>query len=183
MKTPKAFCINPKKVKVIVLGADPTNETDNGHLKELDYAFGILSDETRYFSGILKNLNLIGIHLEDIYVQNMVQNYLEAETEKNKTWETDAERSLQLLFEDLKKVKPNIPVLVTAERIMRFLINDKKKLTPAKAIYSNDAKELWYVSAKDNKLNRPLIAFYRHFNYNLSKNNNYKELLSAFIRN
>jgi len=184
MKNPKPFCLNKKNITAFILGADPTNFSDNGKPKQLEYAFGILSNEPRYFSGILKNLNQIGIHLEDVYVQNMVQEYLKDETSKNKEWEKYAKQWLPILINELNQVNPNKtkPVLITAERIMKFLIVDDYKLFSAKEIYSDDAKELYYIAPNNNKLKRPLIAFYRHPAYSLLKRNNYSLLLSKKFR-
>lgn len=180
MKTPNCFCLNKKTFKIFVLGADPTNFTDNGKPKQLAYVFGILSDEHRYFSRILKNLNQIGLHLEDVYIQNAVPEYLKDETTKNKEWETYAEKWLPELKAEFDKVNPGRrkPVLVTAERIMKFLVNDGYKLPKAKIIYSKEAETLFVVKAKDNKLNRPLYAFYRHPSYALTNKMKYCKLLS-----
>jgi len=180
MKNPKPFCLNKKNFKAFVLGADPTNFSDNGNPKQLEYAFGILSDEPRYFSGILKNLNQIGLHLEDVYVQNMVQEYLKDETSKNKEWEKYAEQWITSLISELNQIDPNKtkPILVTAERIMKFLVNDNYKLPAAKEIYSDKSKALYYITPNNNKLKRSLIAFYRHPTYNLLKKINYSSLLN-----
>lgn len=180
MKNPKPFCLNKKTFKVFVLGADPTNFSDHGKPKQLDYAFGILSDEPRYFSGILKNLNQIGLHLEDVYIQNTIPEYLKDETAKNKEWEKHAEQWLPKLKAEFDQVNPGRrkPVLVTAERIMKFLVNDGYTLPAAQSIYSKEANKLFYVQPKDNKLKRSLIAFYRHSSYSLSSKAHYRELLS-----
>ena len=180
MKNPKPFCSNKKTFKAFVLGADPTNFSDNGKPKQLEFAFGILSDEPRYFNGILRNLNLIGLHLEDVYVQNLVQEYLTEETAKNKDWEKQAEQCLPNLIKEFDEANPGRkkPVLVTAERIMKFLIKDGYKLPKAKDIYSEHADELIYVKPGENKLNRPLFTFYRHQSYSLSG----REKYCAFLR-
>ncbi|PKP31017.1 MAG: hypothetical protein CVT99_11030 [Bacteroidetes bacterium HGW-Bacteroidetes-16] len=179
MKTPNPFCLNKKSFKAFVLGADPTNFSDNGNPKQLEYVFGILSDEPRYFSGILKNLNLIGLHMEDIYVQNLIPVYLESETAKNKDWEVHATIWIPKLIEEFDQVNPGRkkPVLVTAERIMKFLVNEDFILPKAKDIYEESNTGLFVVKPKDNKLGRPLYAFYRHRAYDLFKNIYYRELL------
>jgi len=73
------LCFNPAKIKAFVLGCDPTNFSDIGKTVELDYVFGIGRDH-RYFSGILSNLQLLGLHLEDLYIQNLVIEYSDEET-------------------------------------------------------------------------------------------------------
>lgn len=179
MEHPKPFCLNKKIFKVFILGADPTNFTDNGKPKMIEYAFGILSDEPRYFSSILRNLNHVGLHLEDIYVQNVIQEYLEDETSKNKDWEVHAQKWLPKLKKELDSISKakRKPILITAERIMKFLVNDDFKLPNAKDIYSNDRQELFIVKPKNNKLGSPLIAFYRHPAYGMAQNDKYWEFL------
>ncbi|MBN2614860.1 MAG: hypothetical protein JXR71_04140 [Bacteroidales bacterium] len=185
MQNTKPFCLNPKKFKVFVLGADPSNKTINGkEANQLEYAFGILSDETRYFEGILKNLNRIGLHLEDLYVQNVIPEYLNEETGNNKDWEKQADKWLPHLKKELEYVEPlkKKPVFITAERIMKFLVNDGFTLPKAESIYSEQAGELFVVDQADNKLERNLIAFYRHPKYNLSKNEHYRNLLVELLK-
>lgn len=180
MNHPKPFCLNKKRFKAFVLGADPSNFSDHGRPKKFEFVFGILSDEPRYFIGILRNLQEIGLHLEDVYVQNIISEYLKEETTKNKDWEEHADRWLLSLRSELDLVDPGRknPVLITAERIMRFLIFKSYKLPSAKEIYSNNAEVLFCIKPKDNKLNRPLLAFYRHPSYSLNRNRNYCELLA-----
>jgi hypothetical protein len=183
MQNPKPFFYNRKKIKTFVLGADPTNFSDGGKPKQIEYVFGILSDEPRYFSSILKNLNLVGLHLEDVYVQNLVQEYLQDETSKNKNWEDYAVYWLKKLKKEFDEVNPkkNIPVLVTAERILKFLVNRDVKLPAASIIYSNNADSLFYVKPNDNKLGRTLFAFYRHPAYSLKFKNQYRTLLAEWF--
>ena len=181
MTTPNPFCLNKKSFKAFVLGADPTNFSVHGKPKQLEYVFGILSDEPRYFSGILKNLNLIGLHLEHIYVQNLNPEYLDCETAKNKDWEIHATIWLPKLIEEFDQVNPgrSKPVLVTAERIIKFLVNEDYILPKAKDIYEESNTGLFVVKPKYNKLGRPLYAFYRHSAYEMSINEGYRELLKG----
>lgn len=180
MNYPKPFCLNKKTFKVFVLGADPTNFSNNGKPKVLEYAFGILSDEPRYFDRTLKNLNQIGLHLEDIYVQNVLQEHLMDETSKNKEWEAHAQRWLPKLkkeFDSISKAKRK-PILVTAERIMKFLVNDDFELPSARNIYFDDREDLFIIKPKDNKLGRPIMAFYSFSMYGIERNDKYREFLS-----
>ena len=183
MNSPNPFCLNKKSFKAFVLGADPTNFSDHGNPKQLEYVFGILSDEPRYFIGILKNLYLIGLHLEDIYVQNLIPVYLDRETAKNKDWEVHATIWLPKLIEEFDQVNPGRkkPVLVTAERIMKFLVNEDLLLPRAKVIYVEINSYLFVVKPKYNKLGRPLYAFYRHPAYEMSINEGYRELLKREV--
>jgi len=61
------FYFGKSRIKAIVLGADPTNQSDHGERTELIFAFGVGQDP-RYFKPILDNLNVLGLHLEDIYL-------------------------------------------------------------------------------------------------------------------
>lgn len=80
LPAPTPFCYNPKQLRAIVLGADPSNFTEKGERKILTKAFGIGDSDSRYFHGILKNLKEVGLGLEDIYVDNLIQDYLEFES-------------------------------------------------------------------------------------------------------
>ena len=80
MKVPNPFCYNKSKIKVFVLGADPTNFSDHGKPVQIETAFGIGSGDHRYFDGFLSNLEEIGLGLKDIYVQNLVQDLWTKET-------------------------------------------------------------------------------------------------------
>ncbi|MBI5020546.1 MAG: hypothetical protein HZB59_03845 [Ignavibacteriales bacterium] len=108
-----AFCFNTKKVKAIVLGADPSNFSDDGKRRNLTKVFGIGDGYTRYFQGILKNLKAVGLGLEDIYVDNMIQDYLDAETSKNKDWIPHAIKNIPDCIKSLDNIDKNrkLPVL------------------------------------------------------------------------
>ncbi|RLD52835.1 MAG: hypothetical protein DRJ05_17065, partial [Bacteroidetes bacterium] len=68
------------------------------------------------------------------------------------------------------------------ERIMKFLVNNDYKLPSAKNIYFEEAKKIFYVKPKDNKLHRPIIAFYRHPSYSMTNKLRYRDLLSQKIK-
>jgi hypothetical protein len=186
MKNPKPYCIDRKNFKFFVLGADPTNFTNDKKPKQLEYAFGINSGDTRYFNGILNNLSLVGLQLEDLYVQNVVPEYLEEETSKNKNWEKKADEWLPILKQELDTIDPKKkkPAFVTAERIMKILVSDGYKLPKASEIYSEEVLNLIYLKPENNKLGRPLIALYRHPIYNLKGKRHYIELIKkmAFFK-
>ena len=163
----KAFCYNKNKVKAFVLGADPTNKSDSGKRKELNTVFAIGSGEARYFDPMLKNLELLGLTLKDIYVQNLVQEYLEEETSKNPNWEKYAEKWCSITKKEFDDIDPNgkVPVFVTAERIFKFLFIEKAP--SAKEIYNGSFPFL--TEASFCRLQRPLIPLYRHYEYALDK--------------
>lgn len=159
---PKPYCHNIAKVKAIVLGADPSTE---GKIK-FEFVFGIKSKDKRYFGPIESNLGILGLTQDDIYVQNIIQDYLSEETSKNKEWEKIAEDWVPVLLKELDDFDPNrkIPVLVTAEIVFNFLLNSRKYST--KEIYKG---EVPLSNFGNNKLHRPLIPFYRHYYYSLKK--------------
>ncbi len=176
MHTPCPFCYNSKNIKAFVLGCDPTNFSDNGKPVQLKYVFSI-GEDPRYFKDILANLNLIGLHLEDIYVQNMIPNYLEEETSRNKEWKKIAEEYLPQRIKEFNMIDPKqeIPVFLTAEKLYKFLLNDGEKALKAGELYQ--LKTPIPIVANKNKLGRPLIPFYRHFKYNLK---NWEDYLNNF---
>lgn len=165
---PTPFCFNRRKVKAIVLGADPTNFSDHSKPVKLSKAFGIGDGDPRYFQGILSNLKSIGISLEDIYVTNVISDQLEYETSKNKDWQLYAEKSLHRLIADLDGIDPKrkIPVFLTAEVIYKFMLYDDLEATSAKDLYSNP--HAIPIDKENNKLGRYLIPLYRHPKYILS---------------
>ena len=182
MISPTAYCFNKENVKAFVLGADPSNFSEKGKTKILTTVFGIGDGDRRYFSGILKNLNMIGLSLEDIYVQNLITDYLKEETTKNKRWEFIAKDYIEdrkLEFDGIDKTG-NIPVLVTAERIYKFLINDDIIYHKAAEFYNCQADIP--INSGDNKLGRPLIPFYRNHKYSLNNWEDYKNRIIEIIK-
>jgi hypothetical protein len=165
---PTPFCYNPKQVKAIVLGADPSNFSDKGNRKILTKTFGIGDGDSRYFQGILKNLKEIGLGLEDVYVDNLIQEYLDAETSKNKDWFIIAEKNISNLKKRLDEIDKSriTPVLLTAEKIYRVLMNDGLKREKPADLYS--LVSMIPIAANENKVKRPLIPFFRNKDYSLS---------------
>lgn len=178
---PVPFCFNPGRVKAIVLGADPSNFSDNGQRRILTKVFGIGDGDPRYFMGILDNLREVGLHLEDIYVDNLINDYLVSDTSTNKTWEKTAEQYLTSCLTRLGKIDRNkkMPVFVTAERIYKFLINSSP-LKP-RYIYSNPM--VIPILPIENKLSRPLIPLFRNQAYALNRPEwaAYKAVISSFF--
>ncbi|MFW5773560.1 MAG: hypothetical protein ACOCWD_02660, partial [Tangfeifania sp.] len=168
MNQPQPFCFNPNKIKAFVLGCDPTNFSDNGKPVELNYVFGIGQDQ-RYFSDILSNLQLLGLHLEDLYIQNLVTEYLDEETGKNKNWEAKANKYLTARKKEFDTIDPTsqIPVFLTAEKLYNVLLSDNEKKWKASELYT--LKTEIPIPPEANKLIRPLIPLYRHYRYQLQK--------------
>ena len=178
---PTPFCYYPKQVKAIVLGADPSNFSDKGNRKILSKAFGIGDGDPRYFQGILKNLKEVGLGFEDIYVDNLIQGYLDSETSKNKDWYNIAETNIPKLVKRLDKIdnSKTIPVLLTAEKIYIALLNEGIQRKKSSELYSSES--IVPIPAKENKLKRPLIPFFRNIKYSLKLHTNYKDrIISSF---
>lgn len=178
---PTAFCYNPKQVKAIVLGADPSNFSDKGNRKVLTKAFGIGDGDSRYFRGILKNLKEIGLGLEDIYVDNVIQNYLDSETSKNKDWYQIANQNILKLKKRLDNLDKSrrIPVLLTAEKIYIVLLNEGIQRKKPLELYSSASNVP--ILSSENKLERPIFPLYRNYNYNISFYDAYSNLLKKYL--
>lgn len=162
---PTPFCYNPKNVKAIVLGADPSNFSDSGKRKILTKAFGIGDGDARYFQVILKNLKEIGLCLEDVYVDNLIQDYLEFESSNYKLWEPVARSNIPNCLDRLDTIdkKRKLPVLLTTEVLYKVLTNSD--FISAEQFYLHPIKIP--VPAEENEIRRLLIPFYRHKDYSL----------------
>lgn len=168
---PKPWIVdNPK---AFVLGCDPTAfmAEDKGKAVEerrpipFMTVFG-LDDGLKYFRGINANLDAIGLNSEtDVYIQNLVTDYQNDETSKNKEWDKAAYKSIEARKMEFDSIDPlfKIPVLLTSERLYKVLMNDGEPLLSAAALYE---KQDVLLPAEKNKLGRPLIALYRHPSYN-----------------
>ena len=160
-----AFFYNKHNVKAIILGADPGNFSNHGKDVEIKVAFGIGSGDPRYFNPILKNLESIGLSLTDVYIQNLITIDSGFETSSNPDWEKLADANIQTRIAEFKLLDPRnkIPVLVTAERIIRYL--SIGKLPSAEIMYSEHAYHP--ILPSRNKLGRPIFPFFRHPKYDL----------------
>jgi hypothetical protein len=181
MQPPKPYFHDLNKVKAILLGADPSNETDKGKAVQLEYVFGIGGKDKRYFMGIKKNLAEVGLTQEEIYAQNLVQEYQMVETGKNKSWKETAEPWVEILKQELDAFDPGrtIPVLVTAQAIIEVLSH--KTLPAPKAIYLSQSAGI--VQPEENRLCRTLLPFYRHYSYALGKEEykKYRETVKKIV--
>jgi hypothetical protein len=68
MTTPNHFCNIRENIKAFVLGCDPTAFNKDHKRLEFQKAFGLENKNNPYFAGILSNLELFGITLNNIYV-------------------------------------------------------------------------------------------------------------------
>lgn len=177
---PKPFCFNPKQVKAFVLGCDPTNFSDKGSTVILDYVFGI-GQGNRYFKDILRNLNQIGLHLEDIYIQNLIPDYLEEETSRNRHWQAKAKGFISERKKEFDRIdkKGEKPVFLTSEVLYEVLLLPGESKIKATELYS--FKGTIPIPPEDNMLQRPLIPLYRHQNYILRKHPNYLKHIKSIM--
>ena len=176
----KPFCFNLSQVKAFVLGCDPTNFSDNGSTVVLDYVFGIGQDN-RYFKDILNNLNQIGLHLEDIYIQNLIPHYLEEETSRNRHWQAKAKGFISERKKEFDRIdkKGKKPVFLTSELLYEVLLLHGETKVKAKELYNFTAPVP--IPPEDNLMERPLIPLYRHKDYKLEKHQNYLQHIKAIM--
>lgn len=164
---PKPY-VGKNKVKAILLGADPTNDgikIDKG-LKVLETVFGIESDYEKYFLSPQKsNLKALDISKDDLFIQNVCRNYFIKQTGKNAKWRSIAQLWIKYLKKEIDRY-PNIPVLVTAEMILKLITDTNLK---ASNIYEYPAK---YLPLWSESLQRDIYPLYRHPNYYLSNKSN-----------
>lgn len=160
---------DPKKVKAVYLGCDPTNK---GNI-QFDYAFAHGCNNPgfkRFVTLHTKQLKAIGLDRESVYTQNLCQNYFKEETSRNiKIWK---EAAIKVWIPVLKAELDNlfdssIPVLLTSQLLLDVLLNEdllEGNKRPAKYDAANFYKpdpEIIPVPANQNKLERPLIPLYR----------------------
>lgn len=161
---PHEYITHRAQAKAIVLGADPSNFSDSGKTVKLNTVFALGSPEKRYFKAILNNLKSVGLNLGNIYVQNLVRNYMTQETSDNKLWLNFVEIWKPLLKQDLDILNPqrNLPILATAECILNALLNHFVEKIPAKDYF----EKCIVIKPEQNYLERTIIpCFRRHYAY------------------
>lgn len=176
---PKPYYKDIKSVKAILLGCDPSNM----YCRSLPYAFAIESSHKIFNSliaALKRNLKEIELNLDVVYVQNLCQNYFVKETGKNlDLWYKSAnEYWIEYLKDELSVFNNNIPMLLTSEYLYNVLINDSE--IRYKPIDFYKCKADIPIPPEKNKLNRPIIPFYRHLKYNLK---NWEEYKTQIINN
>jgi len=166
-KAPKPFCFNKSKVRAFILGADPTNFSKDKKRVELHFVFGI-GQNPNYFRVILQNLNEVGLHLEDLYIQNLLPEYQEAETGGNKKFNNKASANAMTIAKEFDSIDPSkkVPVFVTAEAVYKAVLKKDTKKFRAEELYN--LKTEIPVPPDRNKLNRPIIPLFRHNKYRYS---------------
>lgn len=165
-------------IKSILLGADPTNKgvKNNKGIKELDTVFGISSEfERDFFSPQLTNLRHLGLAKDDLYIQNLCRNYFVEETSKNKHWNDIAQLWIKYLRQELIKHNKELPILVTAEKILHAIVPNK---ISARELYIHPEKHLPFFS---ESLGRNVYPLFRNPKYYLSVQPTYKQFLLTKI--
>lgn len=153
-----------EEVKAIILGADPSNFSNAGETVKIKTVFDLGGKDDRYFRSILTNIKEVGLNLKNIYVQNLVRNFMTEETAKNKLWLDFVEVWKPLLKQDLDLLNPrkNIPVFATAECILNALLNPDVKKISAKEYF----EKCIVLKPEQNYLERTIIpCFRRHYPY------------------
>jgi len=143
-----------EKIKAFILGADPSNFSINGkETRKISCIFDIGNDK-RYFSSINQNLIQIGLSQNNVYVQNMVRNYMDKETQHNPKWNLFADKWLPYIKQEFDSIDPlrKIPVFVTAEIVIKFLLHNSSNLGRALSYYS--ATKKIPIEPSENKLER-----------------------------
>ena len=159
---PKSY-IGKGPIKAIVLGADPSTKEQI----RFDTVFGLLGEDKRYFAGINRNLDAVGLTLDNVYVQNLCQNYFTKTTYEQKAnwwrasgvWYTFLRNELEELFDD------TVPILATSEIILKRFVHFDQE--PPNYYYNNP--DILPLDAGLYTSKRMVLPFYRHWRYNLNK--------------
>ena len=163
---PSAWCVNEKDVKAVLLGCDPTNNFTHC----MPFVFFLGSDMSKFDAfknGFEKDLNVIGLDWNSVYVQNLCKNYFSVESSKNSKWIDAAQYWIPSLIEELGIFDASIPVLMTSDLIFKALVEDWEKYGETIDFYT--CKVDIPIPANENRLHRPLIPFYRGRNPAIGK--------------
>lgn len=151
------------KIKAIVIGADPSTDTSI----RFNTVFDLGGFDHRYFNAIEKNLNTIGLALDDVYVQNFCRNYFTKTTYAQRSnWSKAASICSDYLREELdNQFSREIPLLVTSEIILRRLVHGNP--LNANTYYGNP--DTVPVQSDEAISDRKVFPFYRHWSYQLER--------------
>ena len=117
------------------------------------------------FISLKENLKLIGLSLNELYVQNIIQYYMIDETEKNRNWNNFALLWIGEVKRELdENINRNIPIIITAQKILKSILNSDKMIS-ANKIYSNKI----IFDNSTNYFNRNIICLFRHPSYQLKR--------------
>ena len=171
------------EIKAIVLGADPTHIVD-GKPVQIKVVFDLSNyDKSPYWMGINKNLQYIGLTLENVYVQNVCRNYFTCETSQNEKWvEVARNYMIPFLRQELDELfEKKIPILMTTQFILWAALEDQTRRMKPGTIY----RKCISIPADDNLFKRNLYALYRHPYYSLKRPGweKYKNFLTEQVEN
>lgn len=157
---PKPYCEDISNVKAIYLGCDPSNK----HSHKLPYAF-VLESKLPIFNKFLidhsSNLSHVSLSWDNVYVQNLCQNYFRKETSQNlPVWKPASKWWVPYLKKELQIFNIDIPVLLTSSYIYDVLVSSKWKKYKPKQFYTCEINIP--IPKTENLLERPLIPFYRN---------------------
>lgn len=173
-KVPQPFCFNKSQVKAFVLGADPTNFSKDRKRVDLYFAFGI-GQNPNYFRKMLLDLNQVGLHLEDLYIQNLLPYYQDKETGENENFKHKASENAKAIAIEFNAINPvkKVPVFITAEDVYKAVLNEDEIGFKAEELYSLETEIP--VPPNRNKLKRPIIPLFRHDKYRYTNWPEFKE--------
>ena len=171
---PKPY-VGKNEIKAILLGADPGTENN----KIFEYVFGLESKDLRYSTFIRNNLGVLNnLSIDNLYIQNMCKNYFNCDSDKNRYWKEVAKLWIPLIKADLDtRFDRNVPILLSAEKILSVVLKGKEKKKSARYYYEN----IHFIDEDKNVFERVLMPFYRHCDYKLSKWNDYKNKIDSIF--
>lgn len=175
---PKPYPDDVTNTRAILLGCDPTNKYSDS----LPYVFAIKSG-LKIFNSFIKSwersLEAIGLNFATVYMQNLCRNYFKEETSKNKIWIQAAAYWIPCLKEELKQFDIGLPVLLTSNLLYEVLLHKKETRHKPVEFYNGIAD--FPIAPEMNKLERPLIPFYRHRYYEINKWPGYRDKIKKYF--
>lgn len=153
---PHEYSVKSSKVKAIVIGADPSNFDSSGNTRVYSHVFDIMGKGATLFGDIKDNLRTVGLDKINIYVQNLVRNYMTLDASVKMMWPHFAELWKPLLKSDLDILDPKreLPVFVTEEYVLDALLNPgEERLKQPIDYYVNGT----IIEPDQNILNRSLV--------------------------
>jgi hypothetical protein len=168
---PEPYVQNMDHVKAILLGCDPSNKQQ----KRFRYAFALPTGEEYGFTKFVRshesNLHELGLNWGTVYVQNLCQNYFDAQTGENWIqWKKAAQVWIPILRDQLSAVlSEEIPVLLSAEALYKVLLKKGTKSRRAYDLFEHPKESGIPIPPEHNELGRPLFPLYRHPQYHLAQ--------------
>jgi hypothetical protein len=172
MNPPSHYHNKDNKLKAFVLGCDPTAFDKNNNRIIFNKVFDIGGDQ-RFFATIKNNLRHLNIELEETYVQNLIPEYRDVESSKDKKWVDSAKKFITERAIEFDNVDPThrIPVFLTSELLYKALLKEGQIPKKPAELYSLDID--FVIPQEMNTLFRPLVPFYRHYRYSMKNQPGY----------